>query len=242
MKPPIFFSLLALALLGLVVYSGMTRPPALTPTREPTSAAIAMPTVPPIYLTGQPTVTQATLATVSATATDAARRAMSLPADYRQNYILYAVVDRSDNVTRKLYTSQDAINAVRAGLPFPDGTQFIIEAYDAALNASGQPLRDAQGHLVAGTFQPEVHTSQMRSDWQPADLIPGAHTGDFNFDAIDYNTGIENTPERATCFNCHNSAVQTGFIYSLNLIQQYAYRGQTQYMYCDLPGRLACTN
>ncbi|HVU12396.1 MAG TPA: cytochrome P460 family protein [Phototrophicaceae bacterium] len=241
MKPSVFFTLLALALLGLVVYSGVTRPPAGAFTR-PTTVAQLMPTVPPIYLTGQPT-TQAMTASVGAPATMPPRTApMSLPADYRQNYILYAIVDRSDNVTRKLYTSQDAINAVRAGLSFPDGTQFIVEAYDATLDTKGQPLRDAQGHLVAGAFQPEVHTSQMRSDWQPADLIPGAHTGEFNFDAFDFNTGVENPSERATCFNCHSSALATGFVYSLALIRQYAFTGQTQYMYCDLPGRLACTN
>src|SRR5262249_28488880 len=134
------------------------------------------------------------------------------------------------------------IDALRSGLSLPDGTQFLIEAYDAQLDANAQPMHDAQGHLVAGTFQPEVHMSEMRSDWQPADLIPGAHTGGFNFDAFDFNTGVENPADRATCFNCHSSAFETGFVYSLQQLDAYAMTGQTQYFYCELPGRLACTN
>ena len=97
-----------------------------------------------------------------------------LPADYRQNYILYAIVDRADNVTRKLYTSSAAIDAVRAGLPFPEDTQFVIEAYDDALDANGQPMHDAQGHLVAGAFVPEVHTSELRSDCKRDAQVSGS--------------------------------------------------------------------
>ncbi len=237
MKPSILFSLLALALMALVIYLGMRRPPtAAAPTTVPQSAAaIPMPTVPPIYLT--------VTAPLPPTPTPPLRQAisrMALPQNYRANFDLYAIVDRSDSVTRKLYISHAAVDAVRAGRSFPDGTEIIVEAYNAQLDANGQPMRDAQGHLIAGAFDPEIHISEMRSDWQPADLIPNTHTGSFNFDAFDFSSGQEHPAGRSDCFNCHQSAFSTGFVYSLRLIDQYAFTGMTQYFNCPLPDRLPC--
>src|SRR5450432_2674048 len=123
MRPSIIFSLLALLLMGLVVYSGMRREPALPPT----------PTYPP------------------------GREPMALPQNYRETLDLYAVVDRSDAVTRKIYITPAAVDAVRVGEALPERTQIVIEAYDAALDANGNLLRDANGYLVPGDFEQEVH-------------------------------------------------------------------------------------
>ena len=77
------------------------------------------------------------------------REPMFLPANYRENFVYYAQVDRSDGVTRKLYINRTGLEAARAGQELPDYTQLIIEAYDAARDVFGNVLRDEQGRLIA---------------------------------------------------------------------------------------------
>ena len=207
MKPSILFSLLALALMGLVVYSGLTK--------RPTPVAVT-PTYPP------------------------GREPMTLPQDYRDRLVLYAQVDRVDGVLRKIYISPAALDAVRAGQDLPERTQIVIEAYDAARAADGLLLRDAQGHLVPGTPQAQIHMAELRSEWQIEDLAASAHVGQWNFGAFDATSDASIRDGLNECFSCHQGAQSTGFLFTRRQLVAYAQSGAEQYAYCGQPVRVPC--
>ncbi len=214
MKPPILFSLLALILAALVVVSGLTRQtaPAIPPTVQPTPTA----TYPP------------------------GREPIVLPANYRQTFAFYAEVDRSDGITRKIYIDPLALDAVRAGDPFPERTQIVIEAYTAARDADGKLLRDANGYLVPGDLQPEVHMGELRSTWLIEDLAASTQLGGWNFTALDDRTGAPTGENLSDCFSCHDTASRRDFVFTRADLARYVQTGSVQYSYCARPGRQVC--
>ncbi len=216
MKPPILFLLLALALIGLVVVSGMTREttPAVPPTAEPTAEPTA--TYPP------------------------GREPMVLPANYRETFAFYAEVDRSDGITRKIYITPAALDAVRTGDSFPERTQIVIEAYAAARDADGKLLRDANGYLVPGDMQHQVHMGELRSTWLIEDLAASTHVGGWNFAALDDTTGAATGENLSDCFSCHDTASRRDFVFTRADLARYVQTGSVQYSYCPRPGRQVC--
>jgi hypothetical protein len=74
----------------------------------------------------------AALAAVSLTvAVRAGGDKVVFPENYAKG-VLYATVDRPDNKQyRELYTSKEAIDAVKAGRPIPDGTVITMVNYKA---------------------------------------------------------------------------------------------------------------
>ena len=229
MKPPLLFSILALLLLGLVVYSGMQRdssplPQTVISTARPLNAqAQSTPTVfvTPTYAPG--------------------REPMQLPKDYRENFILYTIIDRPDAITRKIYITPDAIVAIRNGMELPERTQVLVEAYNATRDANGNVQHDDQGHLIAGNLQDEIHIAELRSEWQLEDLDSPVMLGQWNFDAFEVGTGTPRHEVRFDCFNCHSTAYSLNFLFTQTQLLAYADTGVTQYFYCNQLGRQPCT-
>ncbi len=224
MKPSILFSLLALLLLALVVYSGMQRE--------------ALPAAPTLPSTLAPNLTP----TLALTATYApGREPIKLPQSYRENLILYTIVDRPDAITRKFYITPASIDAIRRGEDLPERTQILVEAYNAARDAAGNVLLDDQGHLIAGSLQDEIHIAELRSEWQVEDLDSPFPLGNWNFDAFEVGTGIPRHEVRFDCFNCHSTAFSSNFLFTHAQLDAYANTGETQYMYCNQLSRQPCT-
>lgn len=203
MKPPIFFSLLALALLGLVVFTRMQRP-------------MAVPAYPP------------------------GREPMTLPANYRETFDLYVTVDRPDAITRKIYISPAAVEALDAGEDLPERTQIVVEAFAAARDADGNLLRNDQGRLVPDALDPAIHVAELRSTWLIEDLAASSHVGDWNFASFDNETGAPFDEPLSDCFSCHDGASRRDFVFTQPELRRYAQNGTTQYRYCPAPGRVPC--
>lgn len=214
MRPTIAVSALALLLAALLLMGGMNRQPEAT-TPAPTLAA--------------PTATAAP-----------EKQRISLPPDYRATDLLYAIIDRPDGITRKLYISPAGLAAVQRGEDFPDGAQIVVEAFDAARDDQGNILRDGAGRLILGAMRPEIHVAETRSTWRMEDLASSSRLGNFNFAAFDAATGGHNGEFIADCFSCHDQAARTGFVFTRRELQAYASTGETQYSFCSQPARVPC--
>src|SRR5687768_16635455 len=67
---------------------------------------------------------------------------IAFPADY-QKMMLYSTVDRYDSKQyRELYTSPEAVKAVREGRPIPDGTVIVMAIHSAKADDKGVPQKD----------------------------------------------------------------------------------------------------
>ena len=62
--------------------------------------------------------------------------------------ICIGLLDRPDNKQyRELFTTPEAVEALKAGNPIPSGTVLTLVQYKAVLDAAGEPEKDANGRF-----------------------------------------------------------------------------------------------
>jgi hypothetical protein len=165
---------------------------------------------------------------------------VELPENYRTEFLHYATVDHSDAVIRNIYISPQAANDLQVGYSLPNQTIIVIEAYNAELDLDGEPLRDANGRYIKAEPLDMVHVAEKRFDWSESDFSGTVRAGSWNFGSYAYETGDLYDEDINACFNCHNATGNSDFIYTYSLLGRYKRSGETQYLYCDLPDRIAC--
>lgn len=166
---------------------------------------------------------------------------MALPQDYRSGFVHYATVDRSDAVTRFLYVDPASLAALEAGEALPEGTRIVIEAYEAARDASGALLRDENGALIPAQMRPEIHMAEKRASWSLSELPTSARVGDWNFSSFD-ERGWPTSENLNDCFVCHDNSAspRRDFIFTRRDLDAYVASDTRQYVLCNLPERLQC--
>lgn len=192
-------------------------------------ASLSKETPPPTFITPTPNVNY-----------PVGRAPMALPANYRAEFVHYATVDRVDGVTRNIFISPQAIEAIEADVDLPDYTIVVIEAFQAQADEDGDFIRDNNNRWIADEFEPEVHVAELRSTWRIEDLAASSHLGGWNFDAFDYETGVSNPSRLNDCFSCHDGAVRRDFLFTMPLLENYVRTGEVQYSYCARPERSIC--
>lgn len=96
-------------------------------------------------------VSIAALAAVSLTvAVRAGGDKIAFPENYAKG-VLYTTVDRPDNKQyRELYSTPEAVEALKAGKAIPSGTVLTLVQFKAKLDAAGEPEKDANGRFIKG--------------------------------------------------------------------------------------------
>ena len=167
---------------------------------------------------------------------------ISYPRDYKTSLVNYAVVDRSDGMSRDLYASRDAIEALKRDprlQEFPAGVLFALDVYSAKLMSrdpkTGTPRFEAtaQGHLVRSKDERTLHLMQK--------VRPGFGSQNWAFGGFDPITAEPLKLQLpGDCHLCHQAAVVSDMTYSMKLLRRFAESGVLQYGFCPQPGRQAC--
>ena len=164
------------------------------------------------------------------------------PRDYKTSLVNYAVVDRSDGMSRDLYSSRDAIEVLKRDprlQEFPAGVLFALDVHSAKLMSrdpkTGAPRFEttAQGHLVRSKDERTLHLMQK--------IQPGFGSQNWVFGGFD---PISAEPLKlqlpGDCHLCHQAAVVSDMTYSMKLLKRFVASGVVQYSFCPQPGRQAC--
>jgi hypothetical protein len=164
------------------------------------------------------------------------------PRDYKSGLVKYAVVDRSDGLSRDLYVSPDALDALKrdpALKEFPVGALFAIDVHSARLlgrdRRTGTARFEARpdGHLVRSKDERILHLMQR------IQAGPGSQSWAFGgFDPVTTEPLPLQLP--GDCLLCHQAALGSDMAFSMSLLKRFAATGAVQYGYCSQPGRQAC--
>ena len=164
------------------------------------------------------------------------------PRDYKTSLVNYAVVDRSDGMSRDLYASRDAIEALKRDprlQEFPAGVLFALDVYSAKLMSrdprTGTPRFEvtAQGHLVRRKDERTLHLMQK--------VQPGFGSQNWAFGGFDPITAEPLKLQLpGDCHLCHQAAVVSDMTFSMKLLKRFVASGAVQYSFCPQPGRQAC--
>ena len=129
---------------------------------------------------------------------------------------LYATVDRPDiKQYRELWSTPEAVKAVREGRPIPHGTVLTLVQYGVKLDEKGSPVKDAKGRFVKGDLIAYTVMEKRQgwgagypSEWRNGEWEYAAFTKDRQPNAK-ANTNIRN------CFVCHKPHEGQDFVISL---------------------------
>lgn len=165
---------------------------------------------------------------------------VTIPANYRDEFVLYTTVERSDGTVRDFYINPESVNDFRVGRVLPNDTTIIVEAFDGAVDANREYLLDDNKRLIKGEPLDMVHVIQKRKDWQDADFVSSARADDWNFGSFTFGTTEPFDESISACFHCHTPRQNNDFLYTYTLLNRYKSSDEPQYFFCDLPDRLAC--
>jgi plastocyanin len=140
---------------------------------------------------------------------------IKFPEGYEKG-VLYSTLDRHDTKQyRELYSTPEAVKAVREGRPIPSGTVLTLVQYAAKVDEKGVPLKDAKGRFLKGDLIAYT-VMEKRKGWgagYPAEWRNGeweyAAFGKDKQPNAKANAGIQG------CFNCHKPHEQQDFVISL---------------------------
>ena len=207
-----------------------------------TGCASAVAPTPSATFTPAPTATMRPVTTSAAHETPLFPvSAVEYPANYRTDFLHYVTIDRPDAVVRDLYINSEAVAELRRTRRLPDDAIIVVEAWDAQVDANGDPLTDAAGHYLKDTPQAMVHVGHKRSDWGDSDFPGAARSGNWNFGSFDFETGAPFNEDLGACFNCHQAANNRDFVYSAAQLVDYAASDVRGYFFCELRRRTPCS-
>ena len=139
---------------------------------------------------------------------------IAFPEDYAKG-VLYTTVDRPDNKQyRELFSTPEAIAAVKAGKPMPSGTVLTLVQYRAKLNAAGEPEKDANGRFIKGELVGYT-VMEKREGWgteYPDDI----RNGEWEYQAFKADKTVNDKANLKNCFTCHKPLDKQDFVFSFD--------------------------
>lgn len=166
---------------------------------------------------------------------------MTFPENYRDEFVLYLVVDRIDLTVRNVFAHPDAVAAITAGEELPFGTQIVIETWDAHTNFTGNARLDSEGHFIPDVMRPNVHVMEKRATWTVEDLPSPVGVIDWNFGSFDAGTMRPSDENRNDCLTCHDGgAFRRDFVFSRTILESFTQNNDVQYLFCNRPRRGNC--
>ena len=173
---------------------------------------------------------------------------VEFPRDFRQTMSLYTTVDRSDGKVYEIFINRTALEVWRSERRLPNGTQFVIESFNARRDANGQLSRNAQGRLVKGESENEIHVTEKRSNWAnngeqtSVGLLFGSPSanGTWRVGAFDPRDGRRVTVDVAECHKCHLDRRAEDFHLSRGLLDSFVRSGQPSYISFTCEKREIC--
>lgn len=150
----------------------------------------------------------------SAAASPDTAATVAFPADYRQRFIPYAIVDcPNSRMVRKMYVSPITLDALQAGEPAPSGTVIVMETHAARQSQHGrlQPTRINNVFIreKRSGWQVNARSSDWKSAWYSPDgrLVSGS---------------------QQSCIGCHHQVRDLDYLFTLPALQAAAESGEQQ--------------
>ena len=132
--------------------------------------------------------------------------------------VLYTTVDRADNKQyRELYSTPEAIAALKAGKPIPSGTVLTLVQYKAQLDASGNPEKDANGRFLKGELI--GYTVIEKRDGWGAEYGDDIRNGEWEYQAFKADKSINDKAVLKNCFTCHKPYDKQDFVFSFEAMK-----------------------
>ena len=132
--------------------------------------------------------------------------------------VMYTTVDRADiKQYRELFSTPDAIDALKAGKPIPSGTVLTLVQYKAKLDAQGNPEKDANGRYVKADLAGYA-VMEKRNGWG-AEFADDIRNGEWDYQAFKADKTVNEKANLKNCFVCHKPLDKQDFVFSFEAMK-----------------------
>jgi hypothetical protein len=139
---------------------------------------------------------------------------VKFPESYAKG-VLYTTVDRPDNKQyRELFSTPEAIEALKVGKPIPSGTVLTLVQYKAVLNAAGEPEKDANGRFIKGDLIGYT-VMEKRTGWG-GEYPDDVRNGEWEYQAFKADKTPNDKANLKACFTCHRPLDKQDFVFSFD--------------------------
>ena len=127
---------------------------------------------------------------------------------------LYSQVDRHDiKQYRELWAGPGVVEAVRRGLPVPDGAVLTLIQFKAQADAAGNPVKGANGRFVKGDVLAYA-VMEKRKGWG-TEYAQDIRNGEWEYQAFTADKKVNEKANLRACFQCHKPHEKMDFVISL---------------------------
>ncbi|MBI3714550.1 MAG: cytochrome P460 family protein [Betaproteobacteria bacterium] len=139
---------------------------------------------------------------------------ITVPADFKTGFTRYHVENSADSGQVKLYYANDkASSAAKAGKPLPDGSAIFIEVYAAKRGEDKQPLKGADGNLVAEKLL--AYTAMAREAGWGGEVPEMIRNENWNYAVFGADRVQKTTINQAECLACHKPTEKSSYVFTL---------------------------
>jgi hypothetical protein len=143
---------------------------------------------------------------------------VAFPAEYGKG-VVYMTLDRPENKqVREYYTSQQAVDAAKKGEPLPQGTVITVVQYAAALDAQGNPAKDATGRFSKTANILGYTVMEKRPGWG-AEYPETQRNGEWEYQAFRADKTPNPNANLTACFTCHKPLDKQDFVWSYDKLK-----------------------
>lgn len=135
---------------------------------------------------------------------------VAYPQGYVTSFKNYLMANRASGKPEiaRVYANDIAQTSARAGSPLAPGSMLVMEIYQSAMDAAGNPIKDSGGNFQPGDLS-GIAVMEKRADW-PADYATADRAGDWGF-AL-YDPKGQPKANELVCASCHQPYPDQDFV------------------------------
>ena len=143
---------------------------------------------------------------------------IAFPEDFAKG-VAYMSIDRAGGkAISEYYTSREAIEAAKMGMPLPDGTVISAVNFAAQLDAQGNPVKDANGRFIKTSNIQGYRVMAKRAGWG-SEYPEAKRNGEWEYQVFRADKTPNPTADLNSCFNCHKPQAANDYVFSFDKLK-----------------------
>jgi plastocyanin len=138
---------------------------------------------------------------------------VKFPEGYNKG-VLYGTVDRYDiKQYRELWSTKEAVDALKAGKPIPAGTVLTLVQYKAKVDDKGAPIKDDKGRFQKGDLV--AYAVMEKGKGWGGEYADDIRNGEWEYQVFGADMKVNDKANLKGCFACHKPHEKQDFVISL---------------------------
>jgi hypothetical protein len=143
---------------------------------------------------------------------------VAFPEDFAKG-VAYMSIDRAGpKAISEYYTSREAIEVAKKGMPLPSGTVITAVNFAAQLDAQGNPVKDANGRLIKTTTIRGYRVMAKRAGWG-SEYPEALRNGEWEYQVFRADKTPDPTANLTSCFDCHKPQASNDYVFSFDKLK-----------------------